>query len=58
MGTDAECHVGAQAVQWMEERRVEEGDLISLTASHDSYGIQFRVGGWWLWAVPNQQAYK
>lgn len=32
-----------QAVQWLQEVRVVEGQDLSLTARHDTYGISFQV---------------
>ncbi|KAK9863942.1 hypothetical protein WJX84_003683 [Apatococcus fuscideae] len=32
-----------QAVQWVEERRVDEGDVLEVTASHDTYSISFAL---------------
>ena len=33
-----------QAVQWMEERRVQAGDALEVIASHDTYSISFALG--------------
>ena len=33
-----------QAMQWMEERRVQAGDALEVIASHDTYSISFAMG--------------